>query len=142
MINCLNITIIPIYNLYKKGKRNLEFEITIVMTIYNFLFENLHMKPCIVCFVLPHTKIEKKIDEMVSMTVELYKKLVKVKMEIDGYKFSMVSQDDLEIVLGEFFDYLRNYKDDDLFTNVLTDKHTELLKLAKLQYAHDGKLNI
>ncbi len=141
-INCLNITIMPIYNLFKGGERNLEHEISIILIIYNYLLENLHMKPNKIYMLIPHTELEKKLDETIEMTTELYKKVLNVKMQIDKYKFGIIDVSKLEEIMNHFYLYLRNYDGDELFVNILTKKHEEFIKLSHLQYSHDGKTEI
>lgn len=141
-INCLNIIIIPIYNLFKGGKRNCEYEITFILELYNFLMQNLHMKAIKLCFILPHTKIERKMDEILEMTTELYKKVLNTKLLIDKYKLGIITYIELDANISELFLYLRNYHGDRLFTNVLTEKHEELIKMVHLKFGSSGKIDI
>lgn len=143
-VNCLNISIIPIYNLFKNGERNLDYELEIIISVYNILVANLHMKPSKFYFLIPKQKVEKKIDEILALTFELYEKILDLKLLADKYKFKCISQEELDCEIMEFFLYLRNYHDESeiLYTNVLTKKHKEFLKLAHLQYTHSGKIDI
>lgn len=142
-INCLNISIIPIYNIFKEeGERNIDHEIEIILSIYEILKENLHMKPSRFYFLLPGKKLENKIDEIVGITCELYKKVLDVKLLIDKYKFKCISLETLDFEVRKLFLYLRDYGDDLLFTNMLTQKHEEYIELAHLQYSHKEKADI
>lgn len=141
-INCLNISIIPIYSLFKDGKRNIDYEIEIILNVYQLLVTNLHMRPSRFYFFIPKRKLEKKIDETLVLTFDLYKKVLNLKLLIDKYQFKCISFLELDSEIMGFFIHLRNFDGDKLYTNVLTQKHNELLKLAHLGYTFDGKLNL
>ena len=140
-INCLNINIIPIYNLFRGGERNLEYEISLILNIYSRLEERLHMKATESHFFIKQNRIEKQVDEMVEMTVELYSKILDVKQNIDKYRFEMIDESTINRSISDLFMFLRNYDHGELYTNVLGRKHNKLLDIAGLNYQYSKKLN-
>ncbi|MCI6121908.1 MAG: hypothetical protein MR696_09070 [Lachnospiraceae bacterium] len=140
-INCLNIEIVPVYYLFTGGERNIEHEIKLILSIYRCLVEKFHMKPCKLSFLFPKTKIEKKVDEIMEIVGELYKKVLDTKLLIDKYEFDMVCVNELDEKIQSLFMHLRNYDGEELFTNILSKKHEELLSLSHLEYQQSGKIS-
>ena len=136
----LILQIVPIYYLFKNGQRNLEHEMQILSGIHVRLRDQIHLQPNEFQFFLPKTKIEKKLNEIDEILIELYSKVDNIKRLIDQYEFELIDDEVLDEKISEVYMYLRNYKGD-LFTNVLGEKQKELSILAKLKFDYELKMD-
>lgn len=141
-INCLVIKIMPIYNLFRNnGERNIEYEITNILLIYDTLVEGVHIKANSIFFLLPNTRLEKQLNEILDSLAGLYKKVMVCKFAIDQYKFSCITEKEVDAAICELFMFLRNDDRGDMYTNTLSDMHKELLQLSKLKYEKSEKID-
>ena len=140
-INCLIIKIMPIYNLFRNGERNLEYEIENVLIIYDILEDGIHMKVNNFFFLVPNTKVEKKINEIFNSLTILYTKVMDCKFAIDKYRFKCIAEKELDDIISNLFLFLRNDDKGELYTNTLSDMHKDLLQLSKLKYEKSEKID-
>ncbi len=136
----LILEIIPIYYLFQGGYSNLEHETRIIDNIYQIMNAHIHLEPKELQFFCKKSKIEKQLDYIIDMLIELFAKIESSKRAIDRYEFQMIEEDELQDNLQELYIYLRDYKGQ-IFTNALGDERDKLSELAKLQFSHKLKTN-
>lgn len=142
-INAFNVSIVPMFYLFKDAERNVEIEIEMINKWNDFLLQNYHMQINKIHLFNEKSKLAKKIDEISDMITELYILICETNNYIKQYEFRIISLDELDKQLIKLFMYMRNYKDtNDFFTNILSIKQDELQKLADLEYNKVQKMVI
>jgi len=125
IVNCLNVLLMPFYNVYKvEAERNNELENFLIQKWYDFLFENYHKTFIQFSFFFKKNK---------KLMNELYIRIVNTVEIKYKYDFNLVTLENYDKERLELFAFLRSYKDE-LYVNVLNEKHKTLCKLSKLKF--------
>jgi len=140
LINCINLKLIPLYNLLRADSikdKTLETTKMILRSNCDFLLQHIHLNTNKMSFIIPNSKIKKIKNDMDMMIYDLYVKLDLLNRSMWEVEFGIKSNEDWNVELLDFYKYIGNYQELDIFTNVLDKKHNEFIEVCKIKYKKD-----
>lgn len=136
MINCFMLKIIPLFKFFNSESNiNIETEIELVRSLYNYLLSHYHMNNCEIDLIFSKNRSSKLIDEIDDMLYEIYTRIIVLNNMYWELKLEIIGEDDFHDKFSELATFYRHYQAEDiLFSNILGEKHKKLTKLCKIKY--------